>query len=137
MTRLTLKAILPYLGYLIAAGTALYTWGRKDESNKNNITGIEKNVNLLLKSDTLKTMQFAEFTKLLNEHLIATQKQEIDFKILIRNYSKFVQANTQGVQEWKEFMQGLTFEVMQEEPMKSVSPGPRIRIKQIPRDSVK
>jgi hypothetical protein len=86
MTRLTLKAILPYLGYVIAAGTALYTWGRKDESNKNNITGIEKNVNLLLKSDTLKTMQFAEFTNLLNEHLIATQKQENNFKALERSH---------------------------------------------------
>ncbi len=114
-----------YIGIAIAAVPAAYgvysfvhDLGAKDAIKENDNTELVKTVAELNTTVKEQGVLFLRFDSVLKTQLTSSQTQEAEYKKLIRNYSNFVQANTKSVQEWKEYMQGLTFEVVQE-PTKS------------------
>jgi hypothetical protein len=128
MTKIGIKEYISALTFLSGIAIAIYGYGVKNANKANNTSDLIETVKTLDKTVKDQGLMITHFDSTLTVHLVSTKLQENNFRSLIQNYSNFVQANTKSVQEWKEFMQGLTFEVVQEEPMKSVFPSPKIKI---------
>jgi hypothetical protein len=121
---LKLKDYIGYISGIVGVVSFVFALGIKSANKDNHNAGIEKKVDILVKNDSLKTVQYyelLEFNKILVPYM---EKQDQ----LIQNYSNFVQDNTRSVQEWKTYMNGLTFEIIQQEPMKSIFPETKIKI---------
>jgi glucose-6-phosphate 1-dehydrogenase len=123
-----IKEIISALTFLSGIIIAVYGFGVKNANKDNHSAKIESNVNLLLKNDSLKTLQFKDFAEILNKHLDATKSEKNDFKALINSVNSLALKIAETPAEYARIMQGLTFEVVQDEPMKSVFPNPKIRI---------
>jgi hypothetical protein len=107
-----IKEIIAALGFLTGAITFVYGLGFKNANKDNRNLILESKVDMLVKNDSLKTMQFEVFMQLMNEQKTSLDTYVNQQKALVKNYSQFVQDNTKSVQEWKTYMNGLTFEIV-------------------------
>jgi hypothetical protein len=115
----------------------IYGLGFEGANKENNSARIEKNVNLLLKSDTLKTKQYAELLIIVTGHLKSNKLQDSSFDALTKSVKALAQVVAKTPAEYVRLLEGKSFEVIQDEPMKSVFPSPKVRIHKVPKDSIK
>ena len=105
-----IKEIIAGFTFVVGAATFIYGLGIKNANKDSNSAKIESTVNKLWVNDSLKTIWLNELSESYKMILPYMDKQDK----LVQNYSKFVQDNTRTVQEWKTYMNGLTFEIIQE-----------------------
>jgi hypothetical protein len=88
-----IKEIIAGLGFVTGAVTFVYGLGLKNANKENHNAQLENKVdaiggqvNLLMKNDSLKTMQFEEFMRLLNDNIADSKRQKSDFMTLEKSY---------------------------------------------------
>lgn len=136
-----IKEIISALTFLSGIAIGIYGFGVRNANKANESIELKKSVVELNTSviDLKKSVHKVDSTIIDFGHIQEVQGITIDNyvlaqKRLIQNYAKFVQDYSK---DWKSYFQGLTFEVVQDEPMKSVFPNPVIRARRISKDSVK
>lgn len=137
MTNLTIKDLISILTFFSGIAIAIYGYGVKNANKANNTADLVEKVILLERTvNNLSAYQqdlIVKVSGIENKFDNYVMKQD---KLTV-NFSKLAMKISESNEELMTYMNGLTFEVVQDEPMKSVFPNPKIRIQQVPRDSVK
>jgi hypothetical protein len=87
-----------------------------------------------LSSDVSKmTIQFNDLVNTLNAHLKLNKAQDSSFKVLTKSVNALALTVAKTPLEYARIMQGVQFELVQSEEMKSVFPETKIKIIKIPK----
>ena len=119
------KEISTVISAIIAVSSIIYAMGVKDANKDNHSARIEKNVNLLLTNDSLKTLQLGEVIRIMNDHLEANKMQSQAVTALTKSVNSLALKVAETPGEYAKIMQGLTFEVVE---TKSYFPDTKIKI---------
>jgi hypothetical protein len=126
--KIGIKEILSILGYIIAAGSFIFALGISKANKENNtadlsekVTKLEQTVNTFSKDQQNLILTVDDIKVKFDNYIMKQDKLTVNFLKLAMNISE---SNA----ELMTYMNGLTFEVVQDEPMKSVFPNPKIKI---------
>ena len=100
----------------------------KNYNDNNTQAAQNKKIDMLYSSDSLRKIQEPLFMKTVMDSLRGVWRNQ---KILQKNYSNFVEANTGSFSEWKKYMEGLSFEIVGGEDKGIEKSQTRIRIEKV------
>jgi hypothetical protein len=125
-----LSAALAVFSYLSLHNTSIKKQAIEDYVKQN------KQVNYEIKVDTLVNRMDRVLSSL-TLHLADNKQARTEFVSLQNSVKSLALKVAESPLEFARIMEGKTFEIVQYEPIKNVFPDPKIRMRKIPKDSIK